>query len=114
MGYYTTYRLTLESDPSNQKEEINELITKGHEDYFCYGIMEGIDEDNEAAKWYDSDTDMMRLSKKYPEVVFLLEAKGEDSGDLWQEYWKNGSYQRCNAIITYDKFDESKLTLLNK
>jgi len=37
-------------------------------------------------------------------------AQGEDSEDLWVEYYLNGKMQREKAVISYEPFDENKLT----
>lgn len=63
----------------------------------------------DSCKWYDHDKDMMAFSKLYPDVVFALKGEGEESGDIWVTYYKNGKRQHCKAIITYDEYDASKL-----
>ena len=50
-----------------------------------------------------------KFSVDYPEHLFILEGEGEDSGDIWKQYIKNGKSQRCEAKITFDEFDENKL-----
>ena len=64
---------------------------------------------NDSCKWYEHNTDMMEISKKYPNVVFVLHGEGEEAGDLWNAYYKNGKMQKCKGKITYDDFDEKEL-----
>jgi hypothetical protein len=52
---------------------------------------------------------MRKVSKHYPDLVFKLSGEGEESGDVWVEYYKNGKMQRCSTKITFDEYDESKL-----
>ena len=52
---------------------------------------------------------MLEVSKLYPEHLFMLEGEGEESGDIWRKYFFNGKYQICNAIITFEPFDKTKL-----
>jgi hypothetical protein len=68
----------------------------------------------ESCKWYEYDVDMARLSQQFPELVFLLEGEGEEGGDMWKRYYKNGKVQVANAKITYDEYDETKLELPKK
>jgi hypothetical protein len=53
--------------------------------------------------------DMKAMSLHFPNTLFLLEGEGEESGDVWKEYYLNGKSQRCQAQLVFDKFDESKL-----
>jgi hypothetical protein len=52
---------------------------------------------------------MKKLSEEFPDVLFCLEGKGEENGDLWVAYYKNGKTQMCQSEVTYEPYDESKL-----
>lgn len=101
MGYDTTYTLSATQGHHNQ-EEIEEKL----QEISGYSIEFGW---NDSCKWYDHEQDMKTLSKIYPETTFLLEGEGEESGDIWQKYFKNGKMQVCKAEIVFPAFDESKL-----
>ena len=47
----------------------------------------------EGVKWYDRESDMRKVSTRFPEAVFTLRGEGEDPGDQWVEYYKNGKLQ---------------------
>lgn len=99
MGYYTKYELETIPYSNEAWEVINE------DDGTYYAVQEYAD----SCKWYDHEMDMKELSKQFPNVVFKLKGEGEEAGDLWHKYFKNGKVQVCEAKIVYDKFDESKL-----
>lgn len=101
MGYYTSYSLSIheEGDRYVYIEDAKKEITEYH-NYNPF---------IEANKWYKHEEDMRRLSREYPNTVFILEGNGEDSGDMWMKYFKNGKMQEAKAIITYPEFDPSKL-----
>ena len=102
MGYSTKYAVSQIEEFFDNKE-INEHLCR-ISDYsvdFFHG------EPN--CKWYDHEKDMKLLSQIYPETTFLLEGEGEESGDIWRKYFKNGKMQVCKAEIVFPAFDESKL-----
>lgn len=122
MGYYTNYDLEVEEqivlkpvkgvdanglpatifvketyDVERFKRELADIA--GYEHIF-----------GDDVKWYGHEKDMRDYSRKYPEVVFKLKGKGEETGDLWVKYFKNGKMQSCKARIEYDPFDEKKMS----
>lgn len=111
MGYYTDYDLDISPHGRDvfSNEEIDELereidllnvFESGHTvgGYYCN------------AKWYDHDEDMMRLSGRFPDILFSLHGNGENQEDMWDAYYLNGRMQYCGAKITYPPFDESQLS----
>lgn len=99
MGYYTFH--TLEVSEGHIQEHVDQLGSISHygEDMF----------EGEQVKWYDREKDMRAHSSNWPELMFTLKGEGEESGDIWIEYYKAGKMQRCEAKITFDEFDENKL-----
>jgi hypothetical protein len=63
----------------------------------------------DSCKWYEHDDHMREISKKYPMAVFVLHGNGEEQGDSWYKYYKNGKMQECKAKITFDPYDENEL-----
>ena len=109
MGYYTQHDLSIVKGDITIQEiykqwENNEFKFEGFEYY--------LDEDGDCStegKWYSHREDMVELSKRYKDVVFLLEGYGEDSGDIWKEYYKNGLMQYCPVKMTFDEYNEEEL-----
>lgn len=60
-------------------------------------------------KWYSWKVDMETLSARYPSTLLTLTGYGEESGDIWRAYFKNGSGYRVEGRIVFDSFDEEKL-----
>jgi hypothetical protein len=136
MGYYTRYSLKVERKQLHEyeKERINKIKTqaKETEDPDVKRILEegvykleqeayfgpgekiakeiGYNPCDDSCKWYDHESDMASFSKKYPESLFVLKGEGEESGDIWIKYFLNGKMQRAEAKITFEEFDESKLS----
>lgn len=98
MGYYTDF------DFSNNSQEVINAI---HEiaDYPIYGTGGKI----QGAKWYDNEKDCLEVSKKFPDQVIVVQGEGEEAGDIWMAYYKNGKSFKAEAVITFELFDESKL-----
>lgn len=138
MGYYTKFQLKAElyKNLNVRNEYCSSCIKEYCEDYlYCpicsrklkkidvtdvvdkylsenpvYGqrSVYDINQMNEC-KWYSYENDMKELSKKFPNILFTLSGKGEESFDIWRRYYLNGKFQHCPAKITFDEFDETKL-----
>ena len=111
MGYYTKYQIFVKHHDIDMQAEVLDVIK---EELYPFGGAYGINDPNggwgltidEPCKWYEFDKDMKEFSKKYPTILFTLKGEGEESGDLWIRYFKNGKVQVANARIVYPEFDE--------
>ena len=107
MGYQTLYTLSVHEG----EETIEDILKCETEDSFP-GLGYALYRDGEpvdAVKWYGHEIDMLELSKSYPFVVFVLKGEGEESGDIWMKYFKNGKMYQSHAVITFAPYDENKL-----
>jgi len=95
------------------------MVTEGNEDLIdklkneCLDADYAIDSDGnpqDECKWCDHEADMQAFSEKYPEILFTLNGEGEESTDLWNKYFKGGKMQACYAQITFEEYDENKLS----
>ncbi len=103
MGYYTQHELeVIDGDISLIREFINE------NEEAAYAI-DGNGCTEESCKWYDHEEDLRKFSKKHPKELFKLSGEGEESGDIWAEYYKDGKMQRCKAKIIISAFDAELL-----
>lgn len=103
MGYYTFYELEIRDEITFAKaKEILESLNKkiGWELFTLEAADENIDPSEtdywdicteDEAKWYDSDKDMLELSKEFPDVLFGLEGRGEEKQDWWYALFKDGA-----------------------
>ena len=109
MGYRTDFDLSVSGFNRLQYKEIENILCSSELDPFGYMLRLFEGETVYELKWYDHEKDMKQLSSLVPSVLFTLEGRGEEQGDLWIKYFKNGKMQVAKARITYDDFDESKL-----
>jgi len=104
MGYYTHHSLEIIEQPAQCSVSI--LYHMGRiTELAGYGSLF----DGEPCKWYDCEDDMLIYSTDHPDTVFALKGEGEDPGDIWIRYFKDGKGQYCPGKITFDEYDESKL-----
>ena len=103
MGYYTSHRLTMIEGSYDLIEQFVE-----ENEHAKFALCSNGD-CSESCKWYSHQEDMKAFSKKHPEAIFELSGEGEESGDIWKEYYKNGKMQRCKAVITFEEFNPKKL-----
>ena len=98
MGYYTDYELQFDADLDILEElhKVTGYVWSG--DYTLLDV-----------KWYDYRDHMKLISAKYPETLFKLYGRGEESEDVWVEYFKGGKSRYEQGMITFAEFDENKL-----
>ena len=112
MGYYTHYDLTtVQGNLSpEQMEQVKQflswsawLVSEGDAGFPLSTVLE------ERHKWYEHDEDMLALSREYPGVTFCLSGEGEDQGDVWKKYYRDGKMQECRQQMTMPEFDPEAL-----
>lgn len=109
MGYYTEYNLEIKTDAFRYNEALTKTVSKLRElDVIDYALYENL-ESYDTCKWYSHEDDMKKVSLEVKNVLFELKGIGEESGDMWVKYFKNGKMQRCDAKIVYEPFDETQL-----
>jgi hypothetical protein len=108
MGYYTSFDLKIHEGDRKIQDILEELCGEGNYEYLDFALTEDGDT-CESCKWYDHETDMREISEQYPDVTFVLSGEGEEAGDLWKKYFRNGKMHACSVFITYEAFDEAKL-----
>jgi hypothetical protein len=126
MGYATHYTLTFSGSRQDQDkfvvflEESKKKEKDRTKNDFHFANGENLEipvswlydfwtGDADSCKWYGNEKDMKVVSKAFPDIVFKLQGEGEEPGDMWIKYFKNGKMQKCHAKIEYDPYDESKL-----
>ena len=113
MGYYTTFTIKIK----------NKLEKEGHKIYDLKEAMLEVNEEHKhvfdmsddeiysdgGVKWYDYYEDMVKLSKMFPDLVLQVDGEGEETGDIWRTFWKDGKYQEAKRVVTIEEYDENKL-----
>lgn len=95
MGYYTQFNI------SNNPSTVQQAIEDKSQYSFYSGHMEG--------KWYSYKADCIEVSKQFPNLVIEVTGDGEEQGDQWKHYFKDGKSFLAEAVVTFEEFDESKL-----
>lgn len=111
MGYYTNFDLqydSAQSDPVELQRLISDI--RAGKTFTDYEISLNSDE-WDTMKWYGHDEDMKALSLEYPNVMFVLTGAGEESGDFWRSFYKNGVWQTVTGEVTYPDPDYSKFPI---
>lgn len=106
MGYYTKYDLDVQS-PGKPFSESD--YAKLRETPYHYGTIADLIDHGTHNKWYDHEDDMREISKTFPDFLFILEGLGEEAGDHWRKYFKDGKCQRTKAEVRFEAYDPSKL-----
>lgn len=104
MGYYTKHDLYTEPPLNGLSEELEEKTG-----YYWIEAKNGHYDMEEPSKWYQHDEDMIAISKAYPETLFELRGEGEESGDIWRSFYKNGKSKHQSARMVFPDFNEKDL-----
>lgn len=110
MGYCTKYNLKIEKNNScfTDSEIFKQTVEKLELGIIDYALDNDLKCYN-AVNWYDHPKHMRAVSSVIKNVLFLLEGEGEESGDIWKEYYLNGKMQRCKVKLVFDEFDKNEL-----
>jgi len=107
MGYYTHYELKT---PDTDMVKCRLCGTFVQVDYKVEISQEiGYNPFDEECKWYSHEKDMRKFSLLYPDVLFTLNGEGEESGDIWVEYYLHGKMQREKIKIQLSDFNVDML-----
>lgn len=101
MGYYTNFKGSIISDNwKNADKEKEVALAIAHLPYFQewqrYETEEDIKCINDVInknehKWYSYETDMKMISKRFPDLTICIYGEGEEQGDIWEHYFKDGA-----------------------
>lgn len=104
MGYYTQYKLKIEANL-----DIFSLIEEDFHDGKIpteYGTLKDIfpymGDFSDECKWYGHNEDMLAISTQYPNVTFVLEGHGEETGDVWKKWYRNGNVHVSKPELVYE------------
>lgn len=113
MGYYTNFQLSAQkySDLLNEPisdgltEAMGEYISK--DEYMSYAL-EPDGSPNNDCKWYDYAEFMIKMSKTFPDYLFTLNGRGEENGDIWRAFYKNGKtyMEKAKMVFTSEKIED--------
>ena len=115
MGYNTDYDVTIFGFSSQDEAEFFEFKEMHKESgafHNFYRLTRPVVVDRciefalPECKWYEWDRDLKQVSKRYPHLVFEVEAVGEDFPDIWKARVQNGKSEKVKAQITYPAFKE--------
>lgn len=104
MIYYTRYNLIALPEGSLKDADILNCLNhanpiKGFNRYSSFAEWA-----EEPRKWYDYNYDMIHLSQCHLNTTFILTGIGEDAGDVWKRYYKDGHCVQCiKVVLTFEE-----------
>lgn len=103
MGYYTNYELEVEgSGPVYDKfmREIDNIVVA--RDNYDLDVRKLMDGGYDEMKWYEHDEDMKQMSSEWPNMLFILKGAGEERGDVWKAWYRNGGIHKLKAKVVFE------------
>lgn len=105
MGYYTDFEIKVITPETIDNDEFQEKLEEISD--YSFEHFEGILSTN--AKWYYWQENLEEVSKKFPSYLIEVSGVGEEFGDIWKAYFKNGKYTIIRAQIVFEEFTEDML-----
>lgn len=90
MGYYTDFSLRVEGSGAAYGRLMDEQDRVTVSESYEFKLGDFLRNGQSDVKWYDYDDDMKSLSKRWPNVLFILDGDGEEQGDVWRAWYRNG------------------------
>lgn len=103
MGYFTEHTMEIVKGDLGLIEDLLEDCEEAR-----YSI-DAVGDCYQESKWYDHKKDLLEFSEKHPDAILKLSGEGEESRDLWVEYYKAGKMQLCKARISFDEFNIDRM-----
>ena len=102
MGYRSNFLLTAKP----MTEDLYQRISDELKQYVPYIMCECMEDGagvwlNEDDTWYSCQSDMIQLSKDFPDTFFELSVEGENHNDDWRAYFSDGKYQVNDALVGF-------------
>ena len=117
MGYYTRFKGRVSGDEFTMAKfegdaEIGRTFGSYDFPLSDFNNKHGFG-DGETYKWYGYEADMLALSNRYRNLLFELTGEGEESGDMWKAWYRNGKHVRVQAQIVFVEPDLDTLLPLD-
>lgn len=113
MGYYTGYEISIEGKSTEEMLELFESSNLIDKD-IIHDLEDSGDELYIYCKWYDYEDEFIKLSKLIPNNLITIKGAGEESGDVWIHFIKNGLAYHQTMLMEYPEFNEDLLYNLGK
>jgi hypothetical protein len=115
MGYYSDHKIEIFKVKENgDKENIDVNLDEWSLFKRKFEEITGFELDEEdckfninEAKWYDSDDELTKISKLFPNYLILMERYGEDSYDIVKTIYLNGFFKSDKAQIYFEFLDNN-------
>ena len=123
MGYYTHYSLTAHTNfdgvlynsfniPLETEKEVMKKLCEVSMIWDETQVDEWDDPfdmiSDDTYKWYDYESDMLNLSRMFPNLWFVLEGHGEEWDDIWRSLYHNGEYEFQCIDMQFPDFNRKR------
>lgn len=122
MGYYTKFSMkAIDLKPGKDRPTLDEAFFNslqlygseaGEELWISQG--DGFSFCDDEIKWYEHDLEMIAVSKKNKDIVFILDGDGEETGDVWRKFYLNGKKFEWQLVVKRPEFNDVILSSLKK
>ena len=109
MGYLTKFTIKIVTGEDPEGPSSDKILSELRGSCDALYAVDVMGHSSDSVKWYTMNDDMIKFSKCYPQIVFVVTGDGEEGDHFYRSYFLGGQSYSKKGAISYPPFDATKL-----